>query len=206
MDISDLTDRQKSVLAFIIEFHRQHGIAPTVREIGAHLGLSSPAGVHRILNILKEGGYILAEPGKKRSWRLSKDVPGRGIPLIGAIAAGRPLAAIENLEEELAISPSVFGCDRCFGLRVCGDSMIEVGIMEGDIAMIRPQNRVGNGRIAAVLVEDMIAEATLKIVHLSKKSMTLKSANPAYRPLVFRGSARRRVSIIGKYVGIVRKA
>lgn len=206
MDFADLTDRQKSVLAYIIDFHRQHGMAPTVREIGAHLGLRSPGGIHRILNILKDRGYILAEPGKKRSWRFGGNVPGTGIPLVGAIAAGRPLAAIEHLEEELAISPSVFGCDRCFGLRVSGDSMIDAGIMEGDIAIIRPQNRVANGRIAAVLVEDLIAEATLKIVHLTPKSMTLKSANQAYRPLVFRGSARRRVSIVGKYVGIVRKA
>ena len=93
---SDLTPRQKSVLEFIIAFQQEHRMAPTVREICAHLGLKGSAGIHRILNILKDKGYILAEPGKKRTWRFSKEVTGRGIPLIGTIAAGQPLEAIQR--------------------------------------------------------------------------------------------------------------
>ena len=85
---SDLTPRQKSVLEHVISFQQEHRMAPTVREICAHLGLSGPSGIHRILNVLKDKGYILAEPSKKRSWRFSKDVTGAGIPLIGTIAAG----------------------------------------------------------------------------------------------------------------------
>ncbi len=91
---TDLTERQKSVLDFIISFQEAKRMAPTVREIAAHLGLSAPAGIHRILNILRDRGYIVAEAGKKRSWRLSKDVPSRGIPLVGAIATGAPLKAV----------------------------------------------------------------------------------------------------------------
>ena len=87
---SDLTPRQRSVLEYIIAFQQEHRMAPTVREICAHLGLSGPAGIHRILSVLKDKGYILAEPGKKRSWRFSKAVTGTGIPLIGTIAAGNP--------------------------------------------------------------------------------------------------------------------
>jgi repressor LexA len=139
---SDLTPRQKSVLDFIISHLQEHQIAPSVREIAAHLGLSSPGGIHRILNLLKNKGYIYTGDGKKRSWRLSGELSGKGIPLIVSIAAGPPLEAVENFEEEVSVSPSVFGTDTCFGLRVVGDSMINAHIMDGDIAIIRPQKNV----------------------------------------------------------------
>jgi repressor LexA len=202
---SDLTPRQKSVLYFIVAFQRERHIAPTVREIGAHLGLSGPAGIHRILNILKDKGYILSEPGKKRSWRFSKDLTGGGIPLIGTIAAGCPTEATENWEAELAISPDLFGCESCFSLRVRGDSMIEAHIMDGDLAVIRPQPRVENGEIAAVLVQERLSEATLKIVRRTRSTLTLEPANAAYPALVFKGPQRKQVSILGRFVGIVRK-
>jgi SOS-response transcriptional repressor LexA len=98
---ADLTPRQQSVLDFIVAFQRQHRMAPTVREIGEHLGLSAPACIHRLLNVLKDKGYIVAEPGKKRSWRLARKISGSGIPLLGAVAAGVPIDAVENVEEEL---------------------------------------------------------------------------------------------------------
>jgi repressor LexA len=201
---ADLTARQKSVLDFFIAFQKEHRMAPTVREIGAHLGLRAPAGIHRLLNVLKDKGYIVAEPGKKRSWRLARKISGSGIPLLGAVAAGVPIEALDNIEQELMVDPGLFGCERCFGLRVHGDSMIGVHIADGDIAIIRPQRQVNNGEIAAVLVEDLLPEAALKIVYRSKTALTLKSANPKYRTMVFRYSGRERVSIIGRYVGIVR--
>jgi len=159
-----LTPRQKSVLDFIISFQQRQRIAPTVREIGAHLGLSAPAGINRILNVLKDKGYLLAEPGKKRSWRLSKEIPGSGIPVLGTIAAGVTHEAVKDFQEELPVSPVLFGCEACFGLRVRGDSMVGAHILDGDMAIIRPQPVVENGDIAAVLVQDLIPEATLKIV------------------------------------------
>lgn len=202
---SDLTERQKSVLDFIISHQQERQMAPTVREIGAHLGLSSPAGIHRILNILKNKGYIVAEPGKKRSWRFAGELPVKGVPLLGTIAAGTPLEAIENFEEELAVSPSLFGCDACFGLKVKGDSMVDAHILDGDIAIIRPQKRVETGEIAAVIVQDLLPEATLKRVRRTKTALILESANPAYDPLVFKGPWRKQVTILGKYVGVVRR-
>ena len=202
----DLTPRQKSVLEYIIAFQQEHRMAPTVREICAHLGLSGPAGIHRILNVLKDKGYILAEPGKKRAWRFSKDVTGSGIPLVGTIAAGQPIDAIENLEGELAISPALFGCKRCFGLRVRGDSMVDAHILDGDLAIINPQPKVENGQIAAVMVENLLPEATLKVVRRTRTTISLEPANPAYAPLVFKGPQRKRVVVLGKYMGIVRKA
>ena len=203
---SDLTPRQKSVLEYIISFQRENRMAPTVREICAHLGLSGPAGIHRVLNILKDKGYILADPGKKRSWRINKDITGSGIPLVGTIAAGQPVEAIENLEGELPVSPGLFGCKQCFSLRVKGDSMINAHILDGDLVIIRPQQRVENGEIAAVIVQNQLPEATLKIVRRTRCALYLESANPAFSPLVFKGPQRKYVSIIGKYVGIVRKA
>lgn len=202
---NDLTPRQQSVLAFIRDFHRKNNIAPSVREIRDHLGLQSPGGIHRILNVLKDKGYLLAEPGRKRSWRLARNISSSGIPIAGAIAAGSPIEAVENIEEELAVEPAVFGCDRCFGVRVRGDSMVGAHIADGDVAVIRPQPKVENGEIAAVLVEDVLTEATLKIVQLTETALTLKSANPKYRSMVFRWRGRERVKILGKFVGIIRR-
>ena len=199
MQYTDLTPRQQSVLDVIISHQQEHGIAPTVREIAAQLGLSAPAGIHRILNILKERGYILADAYKKRAWRFAGQVPGRGIPLIGAIAA------VELHGENLAISPALFGSEACFGLRVRGDSMIEAHIMDNDLAIIRPQQRVRSGQIAAVLVQDLLTEATLKIIRRSATTLTLAPANAAYTPLVFKGAERQRVAILGKLVGVVRR-
>ena len=116
------------------------------------------------------------------------------------------MEAIENLEGELAISPALFGAKRCFGLRVKGDSMIDAHILDGDLAIIRPQQRVESGEIAAVMVHDLLSEATLKIVRRTRSALTLEPANPAYSPLVFKGPQRKQVVILGKYVGIVRKA
>ncbi len=201
----DLTPRQQSVLAFITDFQRKYAIAPTVREIAAHLGLKSPGGIHRILNILKERGYIAAEIAKKRSWRSVVPLPGGGIPLIGDIAGGAPIEAVEHLEETLAISPEMFGCEQCFGLRVRGDSMTGAHILDGDLAIIRVQQRVESGQIAAVLVQDMFTEATLKIVRRKSNVLMLEPANRKFKPLLFKGVDRRRVAILGKLAGIVRR-
>ncbi len=203
---SDLTPRQKSVLEYIIAFQKENRMAPTVREICAHFGLKGPAGIHRILNVLKDKGYLLSEANKKRSWRFSKDVTGSGIPLIGTIAAGQPIEAIEHVEEKLNISPGLFGAQRCFGLRVKGDSMIDAHILDGDVAIIRPQPKVENGEIAAVMIEHLLPEATLKIVRRTKSAISLEPANPAHAPLVFKGPRRKLVVIVGKYIGLVRKA
>lgn len=203
---NDLTQRQQQVLSYIIEYQKAHAIAPTVREVCAHLGLRSPGGIHRILNVLKEKGHILSEPGKKRAWRFAGQLPGTGIPLVGEIAAGEPIEAIAHGDEELDVSPSTFGCDTCFALRVRGDSMIDAHILDGDIAIIRPQKKVENGEIAAVMVKDLLPEATLKIVHYDRLSFTLTPASAFHDPLVFKGPARKKVTVLGKYIGIIRQS
>lgn len=204
MNYSEITPRQESVLQFIIGFQMANHIAPSVREIAAHQGLRSPAGIHRILNILIEKGYLEAEAGKKRSWRVVRVLNHTGLPVIGSIAAGSPIEALVQEAERLKFDPNLFGSDRCFGLRVKGDSMSGAHIADGDIAVIRPQPYVENGEIAAVLVQDILTEATLKIVRRTKTTVTLKSASPKYPDFKFKGDEYRRVAIIGKYVGIVR--
>lgn len=202
---SDLTDRQQRVLAFIIGYQQMHGIAPTIREIGDHFGLRSPGGIHRILTLLKEKGFILAESGKKRSWRSVGPLPGKGIPVLGVIAAGRPIEAIASSGEQIAVSPAVFGCDNCFALRVSGDSMIDAHIMEGDLAIIRPQQQVENGEIAAVIIQDLLLEATLKIIRRHRRTISLEPANRTYSAIIFNGAECDKVTVLGKCVGIIRR-
>lgn len=204
-DTYDLTPRQKGVLTYLVRYQKTNGISPTVREIMSDLGLKSPSDIHRILNVLKEKGYILSDEGKKRSWRFAGDVTGDGIPVIGAIAAGRPTEALENAEQELSISPKVFGVNACFALRVKGDSMIDAHIMDGDLAVIRPQRRVEHGEIAAVMVMNQMPEATLKIVQYDAEIIRLVAANDHMPTMVFEGEACNRLTIIGKCVGVVRR-
>lgn len=199
-----LTSRQKSVFEYIADYQTNFGIAPSIREICDHLGLRSPGGVHRILGVLKEKGFIHAEALKKRSWRTGHSLITKGLPVVGTIAAGDPLEALENIEEVLCIDPQLFGSEACFALRVQGDSMIDAHILDGDIAVIRPQCKVENGEIAAVLVQDVLPEATLKRVYKDKTGTSLHAENESYPPLIFKGINRGKVSIIGKMVGVIR--
>ena len=200
-----LTSRQKSVFEYIAAYQKDYGIAPTIREICDHFGLSSPGGVHRILGVLKEKGFVQAEAWKKRSWRTGHSLVTKGLPVVGTIAAGDPLEALENIEEVLGIDPQLFGSEACFALRVRGDSMIDAHILDGDIAVIRPQRKVENGEIAAVLVQDVLPEATLKRVYKDRTSIRLHAENESYEPLIFKGRKRGVVSIIGKMVGVLRR-
>jgi len=202
----ELTPRQESVLAVIIEYHRRYGYFPTVREIGGALGLAGPAGIHRILRILEAKGHILSTPGKKRSWRLAAGDPDRGLPVKGRIAAGEPLDVWESPDERIPLDPTFYGHEDCFALRVKGDSMIGRHIRDGDLAVIRPQTDVENGEIAAVIVAGVLPEAALKIIRKNPKSISLHSANPAYPPLRFSGTAAANIRIIGRYVGLIRIA
>ena len=201
----DLTKRQAEILQYV-RFHQQEfGIMPTVREICDHFGLTGPAGIHRILHVLVEKGRLAVTNGKKRSWRIPGMYGGKSIPVIGRIAAGMPILAVANREDELPVDPSVFGHEDCFALRVQGDSMIEAHIEDGDLAIIRPQSHVESGQIAAVIVEDVLHEATLKTVHKTRYATELHSENSAYDPLVFSGRQRGRIRIIGRFVGIIRR-
>ncbi len=201
-----LTKRQKEIFEFIKQQIQEQGIPPSVREICKHFGLKGPAGVHRILKVLESQGYLISSPGKNRTWRLSDTTPSRrGIPVLGSIAAGIPIEAQQEQAEELPVDCTLFGPEGCFGLYVKGDSMVGLHIMDGDIAIIRPCKDVEHGEVAAVMVEDVLPEATLKVVKKNRDGIELHAANPGYEPLVFTGRDAAKVSIIGSLAGIIRR-
>jgi len=200
------TRRQRQILDFIQKRIDQEGISPSIREICEHFGLKSPSGVHRMLKSLEKKGYISPVSGKKRAWRPTvRRIPFRKMPVLGRIAAGLPVEAQRDLIEELPVDCSLFGNEGCFGLYVKGDSMIGAHIEDGDIAVICPCPDIESGQIAAVQVEDLLTEATLKIVKKTSDAIELHAANPAYKPLVFKKEDAGQVRILGKLAGIIRR-
>ena len=202
----ELTPRQRSVFDFICAHHRRYGFSPTVREICDQLGLAGPAGVHRIMRILERKGYIQSAAGKKRSWRPVNMARKDEMAVAGSIAAGNPLSVLDNPDECIPVDPALYGHETCFAVKVKGDSMIQAHIQDGDLAVIRPQPDVDDGRIAAVMVEEILVEATLKIVRKKRNVLELHSANPHYPVMRFSQKDRKKVRIIGKYVGLIRRA
>ena len=174
-----LSKKQKQVLDCIISSIRERGYPPSVREIGRELGLSSPSTVNSHLDSLEELGYIRREAGKSRSIRLTErcTVP-EGIPILGTVAAGRPILAVENPEGYVTYTPE--GSGDYFALRIKGDSMIRAGIMDGDLVVVRSQQTAENGEIVIALLEE---EATCKRLSRSGGRVTLLPENEAYSPI-----------------------
>ncbi|MFO7559934.1 MAG: transcriptional repressor LexA [Desulfobacterales bacterium] len=202
----ELTHRQFSIYEFILRHHRQYGMAPTVREICEHFGLKGPAGVHRILTVLIDKGFIETMPGKSRAWRPVVPLDNKtAIPLAGPIAAGAPISIYDNVEEYLPVDPALYGHESCFAVKVSGDSMIGAQIRDGDLAILVPASDADNGTIVAVIVDEMLPEAVLKIFKRKRNVIELHSENSAYPPLIFTGNNRKKVRIVGRYVGLIRR-
>jgi len=196
-----LTNRQERVLRCVTDLQGRHGRMPTYREIGAALRIASTQGVRRHLETLESKGY-LSMSRSARGLRLAPEVEASlGIPLIGRIAAGRPIEALENFEGRLDLGREFGAHPDCFALRVKGDSMIEAGIHDGDVVIVQAAPRVASGAIAAVAVDN---EATVKRLEIEPGLVRLVPANPAYSPLEIR-EGERDVRILGGVVGIVRK-
>lgn len=195
-----LTDRQKRVLEAIIAHKHRTGRAPTYRELGRTLRIASTQGVRRHLDALVRKGYVHLDP-TARGIRLSEEVQGaEGIPILGRIAAGRPIEALENFEGAVDIGALYGSYPDVFAVRVRGDSMTGAGIQDGDLAIIHAAPRVENGAIAAVAVD---GEVTLKKFHAEHGAVTLVAANPRHAPRIVReGEAE--VRVLGRLVGVVR--
>jgi repressor LexA len=200
-----ITPRQKQILDFIERCLRQKGFPPSLRDMCDALGLASPGSLHRHLQILESEGLLTRLPGKKRTWTLTNRNQMNSIPLLGRIAAGQPILAEQNVEDNLPFDPEFFGAKEAFALLVKGDSMTGEQIRDGDLAIISRQPDAEDGEIVAVLVEGLESEATLKILRRSNRGIELHPANPAYQPLVFKGEDRSRIGIIGKLIGVVRR-
>lgn len=195
--MQELTKRQQQVLKFIADFTAEHGFAPTVREIAQAMKIAIK-GAQDHLAALQRKGYIERKSKTPRTIQITgATAPGR-IPVLGRIAAGRPIEAIENVESTLPIPSDLFAKGELFALQVKGDSMKDEHILDGDLAIIKKQPTVHNGEIAAVAVDN---EVTLKRFYLRGEKAELRPANDAYKTLVVPAGD---VRIVGRYVGLLR--
>ncbi len=199
-----LTARQRAVLSFLIRFLDERGYPPTVREIALHFGLKGPRSPKKRLDALEEKGYIRRRPGKSRAIEVIGASPSRSyrlVPLVGKIRAGGPSLALEDFEGNIALDRSLARGDETFSLRVKGDSMVGDHIKDGDLVLVQPQSLVDSGVISVVLIDD---EATLKRVYREGDALRLQPSNPNMKHIIV-GMGERRVTIVGKVIGIFRK-
>ncbi len=198
-----LSKRQQQILAMIREWVDLHGYPPTMREIGAAVGLASPSSVAHQLKALEELGVLRRDARGSRAVDVRNTPPTLPsdtdvkVPVVGAIAAGAPILADEQVEEELTLPISLVGHGRLFALRVKGDSMIEAAICNGDLVVVRQQQVAENGDIVAAMID---GEATVKALRMSGRHVELVPRNPAYD--VIPGD---QAMILGKVVTVLRR-
>lgn len=218
-----LTDRQSAVLEYIADHIQDTGFPPTIREIGDHMGISSTNGVNDHLKAIERKGYLTREDAKSRAIRplfmpdghpydqwagdTDPDEPFEDIhriPVVGRIAAGMPIAAIENIEDQVSLGESLIGRPQdVFGLRVHGDSMIEDGIFDGDYIFVKKQDDARDGEIVAAMVD---GEATVKrLFREGGGKIRLQPANSAMEPIYVSAEEARETAILGKVVAVFRK-
>lgn len=203
----ELPERQKRILEVIEEAVRTQGYPPTVREIGAAVGLCSPASVQGHLSALESMGYIRRGTAKRRALeiiRTGRSVPWADgepelarVPLVGRVAAGVPLLAESNIEDSLDIPRFLGGEGGCFALRVSGTSMVNAGILDGDIVVVRQQETADDGDIVVALLED---EATLKRFFREADQIRLQPENDSMEPILIKDPR-----IVGKVTGVLRR-
>jgi len=204
-----LTNSQSKVLAFVEHASAQDGRPPTMKEVARHFGWSSTSTAQQHLAALQKKGRLVRIPKSPRSLRVTKPLRMAtadqivAVPLVGRIAAGSPIFALEEAEAILPLPRALFHGSGLFALRVKGDSMIDAGIFNGDIAVLRSGPDFSDGDIAAVVVEE---EATLKRVFKTKNGLRLHAENPAYPDrLVDSEQIKQSFRLAGVLVGTIRK-
>jgi repressor LexA len=223
-----LTKKQKNLLIFINEKLKRTGVSPSYDEMRMSLNLKSKSGIHRLISALEERGFIKRLPHKARALEVIKLPENAGaqdlynnfspkiikggldlnkiddeevfIPVLGKIAAGVPIEALENQTENLPLSKNFLGSNEYFALKVEGDSMINAGINTGDYVIIKKTNIAESGKIVVALIDDH--EATLKRMRKKGPSIALESANPAYETKIYNNE---RVKIQGVLASLYRK-
>jgi repressor LexA len=207
--MSELTPRQRQVLEFVDAEVRRRGYPPSVREIGEAVGLSSPSTVHAHLAALQEKGYLRRDPSKPRAIELAlepvtgADVerrPMRHIPLVGEVAAGTGVLAAEHVEEMQPLPEDFTGDGELFMLKVRGESMIDVGIFDGDFVVVHTQSTADNGDIVVAGIPG--EEATVKTLSRRRNKIVLRPANPTMDEMVFDPDD---VRIYGRVVTLLRR-
>jgi repressor LexA len=199
----DLTKRQQEIFDFIKRYSAKYGYPPTVRDIGKAVGLASSSTVHAHLANLERIGLLRRDPTKPRAIEMLdkaaagvRNLVSPGLPLVGQVAAGQPIVAEENVEEYIQTPDFVGGDDGEYLLRVRGESMKDVGILEGDLVVVRPQETAADGEIVVALVGE---EATVKRFFQEVDHVRLQPENPTMEPI-----RSRDVRVLGRVVGLMR--
>lgn len=198
-----ITPRQKEIFDFLHRFVEARGKAPTIAEVQSYFKLKSPSTVHHMLSALERGGKIRRIPNASRGIEIIKaDLPEDPceIPLLGVIAAGRPVEAILS-NETICVPRDMLGRGRTFALRVRGDSMIGEGILDGDSIIVESRQTAENGQTVVALVDG--SEATVKRFYKERGQVKLEAANPRYKPIIIKPPDR--VEIQAVVIGILRK-
>jgi repressor LexA len=211
-----LTDRQREILEFITHSIGDRGYPPTLREIGTHFGIRSTNGVNDHLRALEKKGYLQREDLKSRALRPvtipgATPIGGRAqsdadvieVPVIGRVAAGAPLLAVENVQDTVHVDRFFIGQTReVFALRVKGESMIEDGIFDGDFIFVRKQLQANRGDTVVAMIGD---EATVKRYYPEGDTIRFQPANAAMQPILIKKRDFKSVNIIGVVIGVYRK-
>src|SRR5699024_543982 len=204
--MTKLSKRQQMIFDFIKDEVNKKGYPPSVREIAEAVGLASSSTVHGHLARIEKKGYIRRDPTKPRAIEIleksaDRDIPreaARYAPVIGKVTAGLPITAVENIEEFIPLPNSSAGPDdNLFVLVIEGESMIEAGILDGDMVIIKQQNTAHNGEIVVAMTEE--DEATVKRFFKEKDHIRLQPENATMEPLIYQD-----VTILGKVVGLYR--
>ncbi len=204
--VDELGPRQRKILDFILSTVEDRGYPPSVREIAEAVNLASPSTVHAHLEALQRKGYLRRDPTKPRAIEVryapevgpaaSRSVV-KHVPLVGRVAAGGPLLAVEEVEDVVALPATLVGEGTVFMLRVKGDSMTGAGIRDGDLVVVRKQDAASPGDTVVALIDD---EATCKTLARQDGGLFLRAENPAYDPIQVDDSTR----IVGKVVALLR--
>jgi len=200
--LPSLTDRQKAIYDFLLKTIREKGFAPSIHEIGRQFKIASTNGVSDHLKALEKKGYI-RRVGKRaieivNALGKTALMATREVPILGKVAAGKPLLSEENIEGVITI-PDDMGSGKTFALQVKGDSMIDAGILDGDRVIVKQQGTAENGEIVCAVIN---GEATLKRFFKKDGVITLKAENEKYAPIVVSEGEFR---IAGRIVGLLRK-
>ena len=209
-----LTERQEEILTFIKQFREENGYPPTLREIGKKFGISSTFGVKRHLDALVKKGYLNIESNASRGisfskdenttstniFNLEKEIGFQKVPVVGRVAAGTPILAEENIEGSVILDSSfIKRSEDSFALKVKGDSMINVGIYEGDLVIVSSKRDIHNGDTVVAMLND---EATVKTYENKNDKIKLIPQNEKYKPIEIAGTDD--FKLIGKVIGVVR--
>ncbi|MEW5875680.1 MAG: transcriptional repressor LexA [Candidatus Zixiibacteriota bacterium] len=198
-----LTDRQLEIYEFVRDLIQREGRPPTMREIGEAFQIRSTNGVREALSVLEKKGYIRREPFLSRGIELVETTPTpvTPIPIVGRVAAGLPLLAVENVEGHVAVDQSFLPAGEVFSLKVAGESMRDEGIRDGDLVLVKKQESAHRGDIVVAVIGE---EATVKKFYPDRNRVRLEPANPDFGPIIVDKNAPG-FFIAGKVVGLLRR-